>query len=298
MSETRCVGPALSAADLLRGAAVAGAGLLLCAALLLGLRRVAGALALPLATPALLLVAVLVAAAAIAVRLARRVAGRPQRVDPIAAIVSVSVVLLGLSVSLPGTSWTGLTLFWLIVGSEEVGAWRHGWRRIRWKSRPAPIAPVSVPHEPVAQAIDEVEPRSLQAEREDAREAAGDVLAGLLVDEEEPPADEVLQQLTRSRTADGSETLAGWLRVAVATGQRSANVHVAFCPPFARTPQVSVEQLDGPETRIKVVQVLPYGVRCDLKLTGGVCDVPAMVLLQLSVCAASVSEHKPAGDAV
>jgi len=276
---------------------------LLCAALFLGLRRMAGALVVPLALPALLLVAVLVATAAIVVRLARRPTGRPYGGDPIAAIVSGSVVLLGLAVSLPGTSWTGLVLFWLIVGSEEAWAWRCDWRRIGPKNRPTPGTSVSVTHEPGAQEVDDVEPRSLQGEREEARKVAGDGLAGLLVDEAEPPADEVIQQLTRSRTADGSETLAGWLRVGVAAGQRNANVHVAFCPPFARTPQVSVEQIDGPEARIKVVQVLPFGVRCDLKLVGGACNVPTMVLLQVSVHAepgprpaVAFSESRLAGD--
>jgi hypothetical protein len=76
----------------------------------------------------------------------------------------------------------------------------------------------------------------------------------------------VLQQLTRSRTADGGDLLSGWLRVDLAAGQRTANLHVAFCPPFARAPRVSVQQIDGPEARVKTVQTLPYGVRFDLKV--------------------------------
>jgi hypothetical protein len=66
---------------------------------------------------------------------------------------------------------------------------------------------------------------------------------------------------------------------------------VAFCPPFARTPQVNVEQLDGPEARIKVVQILPYGVRCDLKLAGA-SDAPATVLLQLAAHAEAETRHE------
>ena len=85
------------------------------------------------------------------------------------------------------------------------------------------------------------------------------------IDEELPP-EAVSQQFTRTTTADGGEELAGWLRISFAAGQRTKNAHLAFCPPFARAPELSVEQLDGPEARIKTAQVLPYGARLDLKL--------------------------------
>jgi hypothetical protein len=106
---------------------------------------------------------------------------------------------------------------------------------------------------------------------------------------DEPPADEVTQQLTRSRTAEGSEVLSGWLRVAMAPGQRSANVHLAFCPPFLRTPRVTVEQVGGPEARIKKVQELPYGARFDLKLAV-LSEEAATVLLQFTAEAASSAD--------
>ncbi len=92
---------------------------------------------------------------------------------------------------------------------------------------------------------------------------------------------DVLQQLIRRRAADGGEILSGWLRVPLAASQRTANVHVAFCPPFPRTPQVAVEQLDGPAARIKKVQVLPYGVRLDLKLVE-ISDTADPVVLHFS----------------
>jgi hypothetical protein len=41
---------------------------------------------------------------------------------------------------------------------------------------------------------------------------------------------------------------------------------VAFCPPFAGTPELTAVQLDGPEARIKIAQLLPYGARLDVKL--------------------------------
>jgi len=95
------------------------------------------------------------------------------------------------------------------------------------------------------------------------------------------PASEVVQQLTRSQAADGSELLTGFLRLAFAPGQRTASVHVAFCPPFKSAPRLEVRQCEGPSARVKTVQLLPYGARLDLKLAAPA-DKPLAVLLQFS----------------
>jgi hypothetical protein len=91
----------------------------------------------------------------------------------------------------------------------------------------------------------------------------------------------VTQQLTRSQTADGAEELSGWLRIAFVAGQRTGSLHVAFCPPFAATPQLVVEQLDGPEARMKTAQLMSYGARLDLKLAVAA-EEPTSVLVQFS----------------
>ncbi len=96
------------------------------------------------------------------------------------------------------------------------------------------------------------------------------------------PAEDVIQQLVRTRLCDGGEQLAGWLRVALAPGQRSANVHVAFCPPFARSPRIRVEQREGPAARVKEGQLLPYGVRLDVKLAQAA-QAAATVVLEILV---------------
>lgn len=283
IGETKRIGPALPAADLFWWTAVGGAGFLLSAGCLLVVRRAAGALAQPLSLPALLVVAVALVAAAVAVRLGRRISverAAPRRVDPIGVAVSAAVLLVGGSLSLPGTSSIGLALFWLILAAEEVWAWRPAWPPGKQALAPAAF-------ESSVQESSDTEPGGVEVDREESPLAAAEDWDESLV-EDEPPGDEVIQQLTRSRMPDGSETLAGWLRVGLAAGQRNTNVHVAFCPPFSRTPQVSIEQLDGPETRIKIVQVLPYGVRCDLKLAGA-SDTPSMILLQVSVHAEPAS---------
>ncbi|MHB1036069.1 MAG: hypothetical protein ACYC35_20565 [Pirellulales bacterium] len=96
-----------------------------------------------------------------------------------------------------------------------------------------------------------------------------------------PPDEAIAQQLVRRRAADGVEVVEGWLRVAFEANQRTANVHVAFCPAFLQTPEVRVRQVDGPEARIKEGQVLPYGARLDLKLDEPSAE-PATVLVEFS----------------
>lgn len=77
----------------------------------------------------------------------------------------------------------------------------------------------------------------------------------------------LLQQLTRSRLSDEIEHIDGCLRATFASHEKMLSLHVAFCPPFARIPEVQAEQLDGPECRINVVQCQPYGARFDVKLS-------------------------------
>jgi hypothetical protein len=73
------------------------------------------------------------------------------------------------------------------------------------------------------------------------------------------------QQFIRRRTAEGEEVLEGALRVQFVPGQRAATAHVSFCPPFERTPHIGFEQSDGPEARIRLEQVLPFGARFEIK---------------------------------
>jgi hypothetical protein len=233
------------AADLARGAAVALLGLLVSMAVILGWRRAAGAIAMPLDPAGLFLAALLVATCAAGVRLAwlsaagvasagsRRAASRAD--IALAALVSLSVLAIGLLVCLPGTTVAGRLALWITLAVEELFAWRLVVGPVGRAGRvlPGAAAGLSGSAEAVSPGI---------------------------------PGEEVLQQLTRSRTADGGELLSGWLRVDLAAGQRTANLHVAFCPPFARAPRISVQQIDGPEARVKAVQTLPYGVRFDLKV--------------------------------
>jgi hypothetical protein len=184
-----------------------------------------------------------------------------------ATSVSVPLVVLAAAASLPGTPPLALTLLWTAVASEELWAWRVGIRRKDSISR-APALP--------ADRADAAEQRTADA---------GESLDNEHGEEKTPSAD-VLQQMTRSRSADGSETIAGWLRILLAAGQRSANVHLAFCPPLPKTPQVEMHQRDGPAARIRPVQILPYGARFDLKLAQ-VCQAETTIAIRFVAVSAA-----------
>jgi hypothetical protein len=253
--------------------------LLPAAAVLIGWRRLAGALTSPLSPFVLFVLGVILAAGAVVARLNSFVPRlestaklkqqikhpfltRERKAILPTLLISMATLVLAASLSLPGTSAGGLAVFWAVILAEETAGWlllrpklKQGTRSDRNHIAPQPVRldppEAPSPHHPVP------------------------VLA------EEGPSEEVLQQLTRSQAADGSELLAGWLRMPFSPGQRTGSIHVAFCPPFAETPEVMVEQTDGPETRIKTAQLLPYGARLDLKLHSAA-EHPVSVLMQFS----------------
>ena len=259
----------------------AGAGLLaflLTAAAVLWWRRLAGAFSHPLPPVALLFVATSVAALVALTRIAWRYQAAQRRLRlpaRLAAIaLSAATVCVGAALWLPDTSLSGLLILWAVLAAEECWAWGPAGR---WPTRTR-----RRPRAETAQDGHAVEATST---------AAGAMLSGLRL--EDPPDGEVTQQMTRIHAPGGSDILSGWLRVWMAAGQRSANVHVAFCPPFARAPRVSVEQRGGPRARIKTVQVLPQGLRIDLKLAAPA-ETAQTVLLEFSAEAAPAAE--PGGE--
>ncbi len=252
-------------------------GLLCGVAMLVTWRWLAEALLYPLPTPALLCVGVFAAAAALTVRLMWRslaVASERSRLGWLVAILpSAAILALGAALSLPGTAAGGLIAFWAVLVAEELWAWRPTvWRWLRrGRAMPSPVR-LDLPEAPSPHALPTESP-----------EPGLPSAAAALLDPRPTPPGFVRQQLPRSGAADGSEQLSGWLRMPFSAGQRTASVHVAFCPPFAKTPELAVEQLDGPPTRIKTALLLPHGARMDLKLSATAKE-PTAVLLQFSVC--------------
>lgn len=266
-------------------------GLQCATALLVASLRLVGTLDRPLKPVALVIVGFLVVVVAVATRWfwCHR-SEHPRAVARgMAVLTSVAVMAIGAAVSLPGTSWEGLVAFWGLLASEEIGAWRLVRRHpSRWQSDRGPSPHPSPDSTPSVSLSREAPPACTPTSPSDAPvspslETAPSAMAKEVLDGPSPdmPGDDVLQQLTRRRAADGSEALVGWLRMPFAPGQRTASLHVAFCPPFAKTPQLMVEQLDGPSVRIKTAQVLPHGARFDLKLST-VADESDSVLMEFS----------------
>ncbi len=237
-------------------------GMLALTAALVAWRQLAGAIEHPTQPAGLLLAGGLAIGLAGAARFARRQAGapgplgiRPAEPWPARVLTSVAVLLLAGGVSLRGGSLAPLCVFWAAILAEEGWAWARVLRRRRFaaanltetpRTQSEGFSPPSVFHPP---------PSALP--------------------------DEVLQQLTLSRDAQGRRLLAGWLRLVVEAGQRSGNLHVAFCPPFAEPPEVEAESLAGPPCSIKTAQVLPYGARLELKLTA-TADHPDSVVVRFT----------------
>jgi hypothetical protein len=232
--------------------------LLTSAALMVVSRRIAGALTHPLEPASLLTAGVLVAATAMTIRLgwflppairASRALDRAMML-----LTSLAVLALGTGLCVYGTKTIGASAICAVLAAEEAWAWAWYTRRGREKRGQNCF---SFPR-PVVAAV--------------GKENSSDPFS---------PGEEVTQQLTRCQAADGAEELSGWLRMAFAAGQRTGSLHVAFCPPFVTTPELAIEQCEGPEVRIKTAQLLPYGVRLDLKLASAADEVMS-VLLQFS----------------
>jgi hypothetical protein len=174
----------------------------------------------------------------------------------VTGFTTVAVVSIGYSLSLPGSSWGGLALLWGFVAAEEYWTWKAVVQRSLPSRRQTGLPPHAV-RQPTAVVPEDTDVAPLPAALAAPATTEGESC--------ELPAD-VLQQLVRNRVPDGTESLSGWLRASLAAGQRTASVHVAFCPPFPRAPSFDVAQQEGEPVRIKVVQLLPYGARLDLKL--------------------------------
>ena len=83
-----------------------------------------------------------------------------------------------------------------------------------------------------------------------------------------PVGERILQELTRFRTAEGSDAIRGTLTAEFAPGQRTATLYVAFCPPFERLPDIDVEVDDTDHApSVSVVQLLHNGAHLEVRLS-------------------------------
>ena len=211
-------------------------------AAILGCRRLAGALTEPLPPSSLVAFGCLLAAIAIAIERNRHLlaASARSRKSALAAGPIFIAILAALALSLPGSSAWGLAGLWSAVALVPLVRWGPRLATMRPRRRFLP-------------------PRAQPGASTD-RAAVAVASSECVLD----PA--ITQQMVRRTEAAGVELIEGHVRACFEQGQRTVAAHIAFCPPLAAVPQCFAEQVDGPSVDIKVAQLLPYGVRFELKL--------------------------------
>ena len=98
------------------------------------------------------------------------------------------------------------------------------------------------------------------------------------------PSEQIVQQLFRVRDEQGLESIYGTLQAEFQPGQRTATLHVGFCPPLPTEPRVEAEPISGPAARVKIVRALAHGARLDVKLTAPN-DRPCQVMVDMAATA-------------
>ncbi|MHB8973250.1 MAG: hypothetical protein ACYC3X_16735 [Pirellulaceae bacterium] len=221
------------------------------------IRRLSGRLQQPLGFPALLTVGVVSAAVVSALRYAGYRNGRwPALRRSLATsamwLLPTLVLLLAAALSIRGTSAVALCALWGSLLLNELLWGRYG-RHIQ--SGDSIALPGTARTSPVAVPT----PGGLPAESLPR-------LPDGMDDAELPLPSDVSQQITRTQSRQAGDAMAGVLRALFQPGERSQNLHVAFCPPMPGRPTVEVIQLSGPRTRVKAADVQSFGVRFDLRL--------------------------------
>lgn len=269
---------------LVRLVLLVSAGFLLALSGIFLVRRLVGAFEQPLAPGTLIVLAAVMTMLVAVVRGAwRRVSGSdtvPARGSELLldVILSLGVICLAASLSLPGSATVPLVVFWCLLVLGEFVGWSPYYRRLARRSRAgnggngpqteeSPSAIDEPAHEHSAVALHRT------ATFEEATEDDGFELL----------SSSVLQRITRAREENGVEVAYGVARCDFAVGQRQQNLHIAFCPPLERIPELTTDQIDGPIVRIKQSMVETFGAGLEIKLPAPSSE-PTSVQVQFYAC--------------
>ena len=233
-------------------------------------RRLMGAFGQPLAPAGLIVFAVVMTVLVAAVRaLWRRVSSldtMPIRGSGLLLdmLLSLGVLCLATSLSLPDSAAVPLGVLWCLLVAGELVGWSPYYRplvrgiRTHGSSGHHDEEPSIAIDEPP----DGLSARTLHETEMPDEQGEGDEFELL------PPG--VSQRMTRATEEDGEEVVYGVVRCDFAAGQRQQNLHIAFCPPLARIPELTTDQIDGPIVRIKPSMVETYGAKAEsVPLVGG-----------------------------
>ncbi|MAT70816.1 MAG: hypothetical protein CMJ58_14975 [Planctomycetaceae bacterium] len=120
-----------------------------------------------------------------------------------------------------------------------------------------------------------------------------DYVVAAPADGDDALAGEVLQQLFRVRDEQGVEAVYGTVAADFVPGQRHAVLHVGFCPPLVRSPEIEAEPCAGPDARVKVLQCFTHGVRLEVRLAEPA-RKPCRVTVDLAAIPADAPRHASA----
>ena len=95
---------------------------------------------------------------------------------------------------------------------------------------------------------------------------------------EETISEQLVQQLTRARTATGGESIHALVRVTCQPGDRLSVVHLAFCPPLDAKPRLTAHVLDDSGAEAKITLAETYGARIEVRLPRVANDGEAILL--------------------
>ncbi len=108
----------------------------------------------------------------------------------------------------------------------------------------------------------------------------------------EPGQSNLIQRITRSREADGSEMIEATLAATFAAGAKEVAIHFPIHPVLSGTLHVECEPLDDSEVTVAVTTVQLYGIRIEMKRSKGFNEaltVPVGIAVTASSAVANVA---------
>ena len=177
---------------------------------------------------------------------------------------TLGAIFLATGLTVAGAHPTGLTLLWVLIAAEAVFGAGGPWTFLRIRrwfvlvqadrgtvilDHPRGLLHEMTLAEPVAREVDSNQDES----------AATDELPWLW---QEATA---LQELRYISLPEQGLCVAGAQRMTLPAAQQSAVVHTVFHPPFAAAPVVTLEMQEPDTVAIKAAQILPHGIRWELR---------------------------------
>ncbi len=232
-------------------------------------RRYSGAFSQSLSDPALAGCGVVMVAAAALIR-KLWLAGCAGKLKVFEWLMpSLAIVMTAFAISVPGASSAGLVVFWMLLLIGE-SVWLLGLLSSRRTSTLIVSDSSTLGAQLGGQLAESGKTKVEPGQVEISQSSDVDASSGLELEEPEPNEAQdpnVIQQLIRSCDDEGNESMAGKVRLNIAAAQQAGRVHIAFSPPFSKSPEVYIEPgICDVEFQVKLSQAFAHGARIDVRL--------------------------------